>query len=131
MQRPANGLPMFGAIRDAAPDMWGRQVFENRLRRPGPLPEWMYLDHAGSDRGGALDIRREPDSEPATSILPSPIDLSCLLEAADRTEAGKPVPAQLEHLFQGAPMMGGMRSKAVIAVDGRQFVAKLPSQRDR
>ena len=128
---PVNGLPMFSAIRDAAPDAWGRQVIENRLQRPGPLPEWMYLDHAGSDRAGALDIRPDRDSTPLASTLPSAIDLNYLLDAAERIEAGEPVPAQLTHYFQGGPTMGGMRPKAVIAVDGRQFVAKFPSRTDR
>ncbi len=129
--RPVNGLPMFSAIRDAAPDAWGRRVIENRLRRPGPLPEWMYLDHAGSDRAGALDIRPDRDSAPLASTLPSAIELTYLLDAAERIEAGEPVPAKLTHYFQGGPTMGGMRPKAVIAVDGRQFVAKFPSRTDR
>src|ERR1700733_13295870 len=31
---PANGLELFGAIRDASPDSWGRRVIENRLKAP-------------------------------------------------------------------------------------------------
>ncbi|MDH5824950.1 hypothetical protein QFW77_18445 [Luteimonas sp. RD2P54] len=31
---PAGGLAMFGALRDATPDAWGRRVIENRLRAP-------------------------------------------------------------------------------------------------
>lgn len=128
---PVNGLPMFGAIRDAMPDAWGRRVIENRLRRPGPLPEWLYLDHAGSDRAGALDIRSNRDSAPSTSWLPEMVELSYLLEVAERIEAGEPVPAQLAHYFQGGPTMGGMRPKAVIQIEGRQFLAKFPSRTDR
>ena len=29
---PANGLPLFGGIRDAAPDAWGRRVIEARRK---------------------------------------------------------------------------------------------------
>ena len=32
-RQPVNDLPLFGAIRDAAPDAWGRRVIENRLQR--------------------------------------------------------------------------------------------------
>lgn len=60
---PAGGLAMFGALRDAAPDAWGRRVIENRLRAPpNGLPESVYLDHAGPHRAGALDVRESPTS---------------------------------------------------------------------
>ncbi len=127
---PANELALFGAIRDAAPDAWGRLVIENRLRRPGPLPEVDYLDHAGSDRSGALDIRTDPDSPPRSATLLTTIDLSYLIEAVDRIEAGEAIPARLAPYFEGAPTLGGMRPKAVINADGRQFVAKFPSRSD-
>jgi serine/threonine-protein kinase HipA len=31
---PANGLSLFGGIRDAAPDAWGRRVIEAKLKVP-------------------------------------------------------------------------------------------------
>jgi serine/threonine-protein kinase HipA len=130
-REPVNGLALFGAIRDASPDAWGRRVIENRLGRLGPLSEVDYLDHAGSDRSGALDIRTNSDSSPRASNLAAAIDLPYLLEAVERIEAGAQVPAQLAHYFDGGPTMGGMRPKAVIDVDGRQFVAKFPSTTDR
>ena len=110
-REPVNGLPLFGAIRDAAPDAWGRRVIENRLGGTGPLPEVDYLDHAGSDRSGGLDIRTNRDSAPRESTLPASVDLPYLLEAVERIEAGEPVPAQLAHFFQGGPTMGGMRPR--------------------
>lgn len=130
-REPINGLPLFGAIRDASPDAWGRRVIENRLRRPGPLSEVDYLDHAGSDRAGALDIRSHPDSPPRQSTLATALQLPYLLEAIERIEAGEPVPARLAPYFEGGPSMGGMRPKAVIAADGHEFVAKFPSLSDQ
>ncbi|MBA2238270.1 MAG: type II toxin-antitoxin system HipA family toxin [Lysobacter sp.] len=130
-REPVNGLALFGAIRDAAPDAWGRRVIENRLGRAGPLSEVDYLDHAGSDRSGALDIRTNRDSPPRASTLPASVDLPYLLEAVERIEAGDPVPARLAHFFEGGPTMGGMRPKAVIHDGGRQYVAKFPSTSDR
>ncbi|QRD62676.1 HipA domain-containing protein (plasmid) [Xanthomonas citri pv. citri] len=127
---PVNGLELFGAIRDASPDAWGRRVIENRLRRPGPLPEVDYLDNAGSDRSGALDIRRDAASPAGANTLPHHINLPYLLEAVERIDAGEQVPAQLAQYFDGGPTMGGMRPKAVVVKDGRQYVAKFPSRRD-
>lgn len=41
---PANALPLFGGIRDAAPDAWGRRVIEAKLKVPAnSLPESQYL----------------------------------------------------------------------------------------
>lgn len=130
-REPVNGLGLFGAIRDAAPDAWGRRVIENRLRRPGPLADVDYLDHAGSDRAGALDVRTQQDSVARGSTLPASIDLPYLFEAVERIEAGEPVPARLEHFFRGGPTMGGMRPKAVVYANGVPHVAKFPSAADR
>ena len=48
VRTPGGGLHEFGALRDAAPDAWGRRVIENKLHRQGPLPESDYLLHAGA-----------------------------------------------------------------------------------
>lgn len=128
---PAAGLALFGALRDATPDVWGRRVIENRLRTPpNGLPESVYLDHAGPHRAGALDVRETPTSLPAGRALPSMLDLQHLLEAAARIEEGEPVPAHLELFFAGGPSLGGARPKAVVTVDGGEWIAKFPSSND-
>lgn len=128
---PPNGLALFGALRDATPDAWGRRVIENRLRAPpNGLPESTYLDQAGPHRGGALDIRPTPTSPPAVGALPTVLDLGHLLDAAARIEAGEPVPAHLEVYFAGGPSVGGARPKAVIRVDDGEWIAKFPSAAD-
>lgn len=128
---PAAGLAMFGALRDATPDAWGRRVIENRLRAPpNGLPESVYLDHAGPHRAGALDVRESPTSPPAGGALPSIVDLRYLLDAAARIEEGEPVPAHLEIFFAGAPSVGGARPKAVVTVDGGEWIAKFPARND-
>lgn len=129
---PANGLTLFGAIRDATPDLWGRRVIENRLQAPpNSLPESVYLDCAGSNRFGALDIRETPDSGPADGELPSIVDLHYLLDAVERVEAGEPLPANLAPYLNGGPSMGGARPKAVVCHDGLEWIAKFPSRDDR
>lgn len=128
---PVAGLALFGALRDATPDAWGRRVIENRLRvPPNGLPESVYLEHAGPHRAGALDVREAPDSTPAARLLPSVLDLRHLVDAAARIEEGEPVPAHLEMFFAGGPSLGGARPKAVVTVDGCEWLAKFPSRND-
>jgi serine/threonine-protein kinase HipA len=128
---PAAGLALFGAVRDAAPDAWGRRVIENRLHAPpNGLPESVYLDHAGPYRAGALDIRQTPSSAPDAGALPTALDLQHLLDAAARVEDGEPVPAHLEVFFAGGPSVGGARPKAVLTADGREWIAKFPATND-
>ena len=43
---PAEGLVLFGGIRDAAPDGWGRRVIESRLQAPQNSPWTMNLGSA-------------------------------------------------------------------------------------
>ncbi|MEN5061904.1 HipA domain-containing protein [Luteimonas sp. TWI1416] len=129
---PVNGLAMFGALRDATPDDWGRRVIENRLEVPAnSLPESVYMLEAGSNRVGALDVRVAVDSPPHHSRLPSTIDLQYLIEASQRVEEGLPVPAHLANYFAGAPSLGGARPKAAVLHQGIEWIAKFPSIRDR
>lgn len=128
---PFGNLPLFGALRDATPDFWGRRVIENKLKAaPGSLPESAFLDHAGPNRAGALDIQASLEGTPRQSMLPKQIALEYLLEAADRVEEGIPVPAQLEYFFTGAPSLGGARPKALIEDAGHQWIAKFPARGD-
>lgn len=129
---PPPGLALFGGIRDALPDAWGRRVIENRLRiSADDLTDALLIDHSGPNRSGALDFRRDRDVSPRDSGLLRPIDLEHLIDAADRIEEGEPVPQHLLDLLGQAPSLGGMRPKAVLVDDGRQWLAKFPSRRDR
>jgi serine/threonine-protein kinase HipA len=52
------GIP--GAVRDAAPDAWGRRVIENKLERsPADLQEIDYLLHGPQDGAGYLSFGAE------------------------------------------------------------------------
>ena len=129
--QPIGGLALFGALRDATPDLWGRRVIENRLRAdPDSLPESVFLDHAGPHRAGALGIQTTLEGTSHQSDLPELMELEHLLEAADRVEEGLPVPAHLELFFTGAPSLGGARPKALLVCEGHQWIAKFPSRND-
>ena len=128
---PPNNLASFGGIRDAAPDAWGRRVIESRLKVPAhSLPESTYLLHAGSQRVGALDIRRSRDTEP-TSGYGTWDNLQYLMDAALRIDEGLPVPAHLEEIFAAGSPLGGARPKATVR-DNEQvlWLAKFPSHKD-
>jgi serine/threonine-protein kinase HipA len=128
---PANGLPHFGGIRDAAPDSWGRRVIEAKLKVPAnSLPESQYLLHAGSDRVGALDIRASIHDGPAQGSSGSPA-LQHLMDAAERIEDGLPIPAHLEAIFMDGTALGGARPKASVRDEhGVLCLAKFSSRKD-
>jgi serine/threonine-protein kinase HipA len=124
------GIPLFGAVRDAVPDAWGRRVLEAKLKLPpDSVPESVYLLNAGPHRFGALDFREALDSAETVGLLPPLGELTYLLEAADRIQAGQAIPAQLEHLF-GVGTMGGARPKALVLHQGQQYLAKFPAKGD-
>ena len=128
---PPNNLPLFGGIRDAAPDAWGRRVIESRLKVPAnSLPESSYLVHAGSQRVGAIDIRSSRVSA-ATPGFGTWNNLEYLMDAAQRIDEGLPVPAQLEEIFAEGSALGGARPKATVRDEERVlWLAKFPSRKD-
>ena len=128
---PPPGLVLFGGLRDAAPDAWGRRVIESKLKVPAnSLPESTYLLHAGSDRVGALDVRPSLNTEPANGF-DSIKSLTYLIEAADRIEDGLPVPAQLEAIFVAGTALGGARPKASVRdEEGAVWLAKFSGRKE-
>jgi serine/threonine-protein kinase HipA len=129
---PSNNLLVFGGIRDAAPDAWGRRVIESRLNAPiNSLPESTYLLHAGSQRVGALDVRPSLDAEPTVGYGTWD-NLQYLMDAAQRIDEGLPVPANLEEIFAAGTPLGGARPKATVRdKDQVLWLAKFPSPKDR
>lgn len=129
--QPANQLRQFGGIRDAAPDAWGRRVIESRLKAPAnSLPESRYLLEAGSERVGALDMRRQLDSPADDGVAPVR-DLQYMLEAAECVEAGEDVPAGLRDYLGSGATAGGARPKSTVRdADGLLHLAKFPSRSD-
>ena len=128
---PPNNLLLFGGIRDAAPDAWGRRVIESRLKAPAnSLPESTYLLHAGSQRVGALDIRSSREAEP-TLGYGTWDNLQYLMDAAERIDEGLPVPDNLEEIFVEGSPLGGARPKATVRDNERiLWLAKFASRKD-
>jgi serine/threonine-protein kinase HipA len=90
------GIP--GAIRDAAPDAWGRRVIEHKLQRdPADLEEIDYLLHGPQDGAGHLSFGL--NREPPTPVRPynRTHQLADLISAAEAVEDGRRVP---EHILE-------------------------------
>lgn len=134
--RPAPPLEMAGALRDGAPDAWGRRVIINRLTGlkgmaagAVDLDDLTFMLNAGSDRIGALDFQAAPDR-----YRPREADQTVTIEdlhaAAGHVERGEPVPPALDKaLFHGSSI-GGARPKALID-DGRtKLIAKFSATND-
>ena len=130
-----SGLSMPGALRDAAPDAWGRRVILNRkfgVKRDAvnidQLDELTYLLASGSDRIGALDFQASPTSY--TPRQTQSTSLAELLDAARRVEAGIPLNPELDEAFLHGSSIGGARPKAMIEDHGKKYIAKFASQND-
>ena len=125
---PPNQAAYFGAIRDAAPDAWGRRVIEARHKVPlNSLPESVYLLEAGGNRVGALDVRESTSATPRQGHSPI-TQLAYLLEAVERIEAGLPIPQNLASIFDSGSALGGARAKATVRDEqGVLWLAKFRS----
>ncbi len=124
---------MFGVLRDAAPDAWGRRVIEHRLGHQD-LDEFDYLTAAGDDRAGALSFGSTAVPHHRSPVYRSVVQLPALQEAAAAIEEGRPVGPSAQHiadLLAPGSSMGGARPKAVVEDDSGLWIAKFPMSGDR
>ena len=134
---PEPPLRYASALRDAAPDAWGRRVIINRLtgatwqaagdamQDPGELT---FLLQSGSDRIGALDFQHSPAIYVARRS--ETVSLDTLVRAAEMVEQGIPLEPVLAEALQHGTAIGGARPKALIADGDRKYVAKFSSSTD-
>lgn len=120
-----------GPIADASPDAWGRRVIENRTAAKGRTsdlgPVGVLLE-SGTDRVGALDF--QASNEEYVPRLGGTATLAELAEAAERIEAGQPLPPALDDAIMHGSSIGGARPKAVLEDGDRQLIAKFASSTD-
>jgi serine/threonine-protein kinase HipA len=129
------GLDMPGAIRDAAPDAWGRRVILNRKfgtkakdAEPGDVDELTFLLESGSDRAGALDFQTSATDYVARASDTASLDQ--LLNAASLIEQGTPLTPELDRALLHGSSIGGARPKATITADTKKYIAKFSAQAD-
>lgn len=115
-----------GAVDDARPDRWGEKVIRF-VEKPKRLSLMEYLYYAGDDRFGALGVSTSSStySPRAVSPLPRLDDAEQLSEVAAKIEASEPItPLEAKIIAGGGSPLGGAKPKALIDIDGEQWVIK-------
>ena len=126
---------VFGALRDAGPDYWGRLVIERYLGK-GPLGELDYLLHSPDDRAGALGFGLGQKPPAPQRKFNQTIDLAQLQAIADAIVNDEEFPAgpetaQAEDLLLIGTSMGGARPKAVVEDGAGLWIAKFNRPDDK
>jgi serine/threonine-protein kinase HipA len=126
---------MFGALRDAGPDYWGRLVIERHIGK-APLGELDYLLNSPDDRAGALGFGLGPKPPAPKREFNQTINLAKLQAIADAIINDEELPAgteqeQVEQLLRAGTSMGGARPKAVVEDGDGLWVAKFDRPDDR
>lgn len=129
---------MFGALRDASPDFWGRRVIVKHagLAEFGELD---YLLHSPDDRVGALGFGLGQTPPAPMHQFNQTIDLEKLQALADLAIRDEPPPpgmdaaefAQAEDLLLVGTSMGGARPKAVVEDSDGLWLAKFNRSDDK
>ena len=127
-----NGV--FGAIRDAGPDYWGRRVIEKHagITRLGEID---YLLESPDDRAGALGFGEKVTPPAPRREFNQTLDLARLQETAEALMRddfpNDPNAPQVQDLLLLGTSMGGARPKAVIEDDRALWIAKFGRADDR
>ena len=126
---------VFGAIRDASPDYWGRRVIE-KYAGLGALSELDYLLHSPDDRAGALAFGLKVEPPAPRRAFNRTLDLVRLQALADSIIAEEDMSptadaVQAETLLLAGTSMGGARPKAVVEDREALWVAKFNRSDDR
>jgi serine/threonine-protein kinase HipA len=115
-----------GAVDDARPDRWGEKVIRF-VDKPKRLSLMEYLYHAGDDRFGALGVSTSSStySPRAGSPLPRLEQVQQLSEIVTKIEASEPITAlEAKIIAGGGSPLGGAKPKALIDINGQQWVVK-------
>jgi serine/threonine-protein kinase HipA len=114
-----------GALDDARPDRWGEKVIRTLYKRGATLRDHLYL--AGDERFGALGVSASADAYQPFQQRPLPrlSDVPSLAEAVAMIQSGEgELGAQRRALIGAGGSLGGAKPKAVVAIDGREWVVK-------
>lgn len=126
---------VFGPLRDAGPDYWGRRVIERHVGKP-ELSEIDYLLYAPDDRAGALGFGLGPEPPAARRPFNQTLALEKLQRVADAItredeHPEDPDAPQIDELLLIATSMGGARPKAVVEDEEGLWLAKFNRPDDR
>jgi serine/threonine-protein kinase HipA len=122
---PPDDATAAGAVDDARPDRWGERVIRF-VDKPPRLSLLEYLYFAGDDRFGALGVSLSADEYRPRRLGPLPAlgDAARIRELIQMLQDGEPVPESERRLLVPGVTMGGARPKALLDIDGEQWVVK-------
>jgi serine/threonine-protein kinase HipA len=122
---PAERDAAAGAVDDARPDRWGERVIRF-VDKPPRLSLLEYLYFAGDERFGALGVSSVADAYRPhwTGPLPALREVQEIHELVRKLLDNEPVPEAKRRLIAPGTTLGGARPKALIEVDGAQWVVK-------
>src|SRR5262249_54936271 len=126
---------VFGALRDASPDSWGRRVIERHAGK-SPLSELDYLLESPDDRAGALSFGLGQQPPAPRRKFNQTIVLAKLQVIADAIVKDEELPvdpdvAQAGELLLEGTSMGGARPKTVVEDDAGLWIAKFNRTDDK
>ena len=123
---------VFGAIRDASPDHWGRTIIQKRLGRIN-VSEMEYLLKSPDDRIGALGFGLIKTPSTLLHEFNKALDLEKLQNITDKIIASdyeQQELIQVEELLLLGTSMGGARPKATISDNNHLWLAKFNTDKD-
>ncbi len=125
---------VFGALRDAGPDYWGRRIIEKHAART-VLGEMDYLLESPDDRAGALGFGLNQAPPAPLRTFNKTLDLEKLQVLADALVQDEiptdPAAPQIQELLLLGTSMGGARPKTVVEDDEGLWIAKFSRNDDR
>lgn len=125
---------VFGALRDAGPDYWGRRIIEKHAGKTN-LGEMDYLLESPDDRAGALGFGLGNVPPAPQRKFNKTLDLAKLQDLADALIKDEipsdPASPQVQELLLLGTSMGGARPKAVVQDDHGLWMAKFNRSDDR
>lgn len=118
-----------GAVDDARPDRWGERVIRH-LDRPQRLSILEFLYFAGDDRFGALGVSTSADEYLPRQIGPLPNlgDVDAIAELVRRVLAKEGIEERYKRLIAPGVTMGGARPKALVQIEGEEWVVKFAEE---
>ena len=126
---------VFGALRDAGPDYWGRRIIERYIGKTEP-GELDYLLYAPDDRAGALGFGTGKMPPAPRRKFNQTLDLEKLQAIADvlvkdEERLTGAAAEQIEELMLIGTSMGGARPKAMVESEDGLWLAKFNRPDDK
>ena len=115
-----------GAVDDARPDRWGEKVIRF-VDKPKRISLMELLYYAGDDRFGALGVSTSSDEylPRRGGPLPGLDQAQALSDVVGKIEAGEALTTLEARIIEGGGSpLGGAKPKALITIDGVQWVIK-------